>query len=93
MKVKCSVCKKKFNYDDRICLNHKEYKAKLIGRDGFVKIMSVIKISPQIFVPLKEKLNAFLESPDLLSNPVSEHRIFNLDKDKSWQDVLVYNEI
>jgi hypothetical protein len=72
---------------------YKSYKAILWGKDNFQKEMIIKYPLPQIFIPKIENCGCYLGEPLLLDRPVSEHRIFLLEKDKCWKDKLIYKEI
>ena len=69
---------------------YKSYKAILIGKDGFQKEMLIRHPLPNIFIPKLEKINIYLEEPQICSNPIIEHRRFVL-KNK-YKNKLQYQE-
>ena len=71
----------------------KEYKATLIGKDGFSKVMMIREPRPVLFIPKQGKINVCLENPPLYARPPKTERIFMLDEDKSWRNKLVYKEV
>jgi len=70
---------------------YNKYKATLIGKDGFSKVMIIKKPCPMLFIPKQEELNVYLGNPPLYPDPPAVERKFVLSH--AYKNKLTYKEI
>ena len=69
-----------------------KYRATLIGKDGFERVMYIREPRPYLYIPTIEPINYYLESPLLFPKSAREERVFTIIKDRCYKDNLTYKE-
>lgn len=71
----------------------KIYEALLVGLDGFYTVKKLREAPEYLFLPIKQSINAYLESQPIYDEPTINKRTFKIDVKKSYKDKLRYYEV